>query len=158
MFFNKHRKWKNFLLQPRSQLHYGMSIFIILIIVLGYFQVHLMKVIVDTVTSYAFKMNFDSVTMIELEKNLNWAWFLSIASIIVVLMLSIGIGIFVSHRFLGPATRIKALINALNEGNYSAREQLRQNDEFQDIIAGLNKLAADLEKRNAVSSKKDTTY
>lgn len=158
MFFNKHRKWKNFLLQPSSQLRYGFSTFIILILALGYIQIHLMKVIVDTITNYAIKMNFDNITMLEVEKSLNWAWFLSIGSIMIVLLLSVGIGIFISHRFLGPAVRIKAMVKALNEGNYSAREQLRNQDEFQDIIAELNKLAAKLEKQSAASSKTNTTH
>lgn len=158
MLFNNHRKLKNFLLKPGSQLQYGLSIFIILIIAVGYLQVHLMGVVVDTITSYAIRMNFEPATMMELEKNLNWAWLLSIAGIVAILILSIGIGIFVSHRFLGPAVRIKALIKALNAGNYSAREQLRRNDEFQDIIDGLNMLAADLEKRSADASKKDTAH
>ncbi len=158
MLFNNHRKLKNFLLKPGSQLQYGLYIFITLIIAVGYLQVHLMGVVVETITSYAIKMNFEPGIMMELEKNLNWAWFLSIAGIIAIFVLSVGIGIFVSHRFLGPAVRIKALIAALNAGNYSAREKLRRNDEFKDIIDGLNSLAADLEKRSASPSKKDTAH
>ena len=62
-------------------------------------------------------------------------------------------GVVLSHRLFGPLISIKRHIASLREGQYSARLQLRENDDLAEIKDSLNDLAAALEQRHGPGTK-----
>jgi methyl-accepting chemotaxis protein len=55
------------------------------------------------------------------------------------LLFSIGItGIFITHRVVGPAYRIRVCLDAVAEGKLRLAGRLRKGDELQDVFAALD--------------------
>lgn len=52
-----------------------------------------------------------------------------------------------THRYYGPIVAIKRFTHELKRGNYTARIQLRKNDELKDLALELNQLAQILESK-----------
>lgn len=57
-------------------------------------------------------------------------------------------GIVLSHKLFGPLISIKRHIAALREGQYSARLQIRRDDDLGEMRDALNDLAEALENRH----------
>jgi methyl-accepting chemotaxis protein len=55
-----------------------------------------------------------------------------------------------THRMYGPMISIHRFIEELKRGNYSARVRTRSADDFQDLAAHLNEMAAALHGRHGV--------
>lgn len=55
-----------------------------------------------------------------------------------------------SHRFYGPIVPILRLIEQLKNGDYSARGQLREDDELQEIMSSLNEMSEALSRRRTI--------
>ena len=52
-----------------------------------------------------------------------------------------------THRIYGPLVSIKRFLNELKRGNFSARVNIRKDDDLQDLVKDLNELAESLDKR-----------
>jgi signal transduction histidine kinase len=62
------------------------------------------------------------------------------------------LGLILSHRVFGPMVPIMRVLEALKNGDYSARANLRSKDEFNDVMEAVNDLAAQLESKYGNSS------
>jgi nitrogen fixation/metabolism regulation signal transduction histidine kinase len=60
----------------------------------------------------------------------------------------IAAGIALSHRIYGPMVPILAHVKRLVSGNYKSRANLRENDEFSELVSELNALAEKLERKS----------
>jgi signal transduction histidine kinase len=147
---HKSRKLKNFLLKPRTQIYYGFLVFTVVLVGLAYVQGTLFFSVTDIVMQLVGQLNLDKELTSEIEYSLNRTWVVFSVAFFATWMFSILVGIYVTHRFLGPAVRIKSLISSLRKGDYSSREKLRKNDELSDVMEELNSLASDLERRHGL--------
>lgn len=57
------------------------------------------------------------------------------------------LGIRQSHRIVGPMNRIMRTLEAIGQGDFSQRIQLRQGDALEDLARSINKMAESLQKR-----------
>ncbi len=57
------------------------------------------------------------------------------------------LGIRQSHRIVGPMHRIMRTLEAIGQGDFSQRVQLRQGDALEDLARSINKMAEALQKR-----------
>lgn len=55
-----------------------------------------------------------------------------------------------THRMYGPMISIHRFVDEIKRGNYSARVRTRAADDFQDLAAHLNEMAAHLHERHGV--------
>lgn len=84
----------------------------------------------------------------------------SIRLVIGYLLLVLSVAVVQSHRLVGPSVALRRQVEALKNGDYSARVALRQKDAFGPLADDLNELAALLEesaKPAAGSSSPDDT-
>ncbi len=56
-------------------------------------------------------------------------------------------GIRQSHRIVGPMERLKRLLAAISEGDFSQRIMLRQGDALEDLATAINNMAERLQQR-----------
>ena len=80
--------------------------------------------------------------------------FVSIAlTLLVELLISIPViwvlGIRQSHRIVGPMNRLKKMIEAIGNGDFSQRITLRQGDALEDLAKSLNAMTESLQKRHS---------
>ena len=148
------RKFRNFLLDPKTQLFYGFIIFSGLLLCLGYFQGSQLFTLSDIIMKLSSQVDLDKDFAAEIFNSLRVTWIVFTLSIITTWIFSLLVGIYLTHRFLGPSIRIKKMIEQLKSGNYSAREELRKNDEMQDIMEDLHQLADILEKKYSTDHTK----
>lgn len=139
---------KNFILRPVTQFRYVFLIFSILLLGLGFFQSFVMFNFGQTVVHAAEEYNLQGEVVQDIRESLALARNVLIMSFVFVWAASIILGLYITHRFLGPAVQIRRLIEDLKEGRYSSRVSLRKGDEFQDLMADMNGLAAALEKKH----------
>ncbi|MDD4203395.1 MAG: methyl-accepting chemotaxis protein [Candidatus Omnitrophica bacterium] len=57
-------------------------------------------------------------------------------------------GIVLSHRIAGPIYRLKQDLEAVKQGKYSLRIQLRKKDEFQDLAKAINTVIEELDSKD----------
>lgn len=57
------------------------------------------------------------------------------------------LGIRQSHRVIGPMNRLKRALQAIGQGDFSQRVQLRQGDALEDLARSINKMVEQLQKR-----------
>ena len=65
---------------------------------------------------------------------------------LLLMTVSIVTGIVLSHRIYGPIVKIRQHVEAMNNGNFKSRIQLRSNDHFIELSEDLNQLAETLER------------
>lgn len=74
-------------------------------------------------------------------------------TLLVELLISIPViwvlGIRQSHRVVGPMNRLKKMIEAIGQGDFSQRITLREGDALEDLAKTLNTMAQSLQQRNA---------
>ena len=80
--------------------------------------------------------------------------FVSIAlTLLVELLISIPViwvlGIRQSHRIVGPMNRLKKMIEAIGNGDFSQRITLRHGDALEDLAKSLNAMTESLQKRHS---------
>lgn len=73
------------------------------------------------------------------------------STLLIELLLSIPIvfylGIRQSHRVVGPVNRIKRLLEAISNGDFSQRITLRQGDALEDLAKSINQMTESLQQR-----------
>ena len=57
------------------------------------------------------------------------------------------VGIRQSHRVVGPMNRLKQILAAIGNGDFSQRITLRQGDALEDLAKSINQMAASLQQR-----------
>ena len=57
------------------------------------------------------------------------------------------LGIRQSHRIIGPMARLKQMLEALGQGDFSQRIVLREGDMLEDFAKSLNQMAENLQQR-----------
>ena len=57
------------------------------------------------------------------------------------------LGIRQSHRIIGPMARLKRMLEALGQGDFSQRIVLREGDVLEDFSKSLNQMAESLQQR-----------
>lgn len=68
-------------------------------------------------------------------------------NMVFVLMICIGIGTLASHKIAGPVNRMITFLNGVTAGDYSKRLFLRKKDDLKDLAEAINKLTAELDKK-----------
>ena len=66
-------------------------------------------------------------------------------------LFSFGFALFTSHRIAGPQVAIKAVIDAIKNGDYDSKRELRPSDELQEVMRAVKELAAALKARDSGS-------
>ena len=56
-------------------------------------------------------------------------------------------GIRYTHRVVGPMKRLKQMLDAIGNGDFSQRITLRENDVLKDLAAAINQMAEKLQQR-----------
>lgn len=143
------RKIRNYILKPLVQLRYVMILCIWGVLGLSYIQSIVIESMGKFALEYAGQMNLPGL---EIESAITNAWLIFGVSVLLNCLMSIAFGIYISHRFLGPASVIRSAVKELKKGNYSHRKNLRKGDELDDVMAEVNELAATLEKKYGSSS------
>lgn len=84
-----------------------------------------------------------------------------IMSLILVAFVMSIVGVVVrrTHRMYGPMISIMRFVVELSAGNYNARINIRERDDFQDLVRSLNRLAVALHTRHGahVGTENDAT-
>lgn len=144
---NKHRKFKNFMLQPFLQTKIGVYNVVISvlfsIVVGGYLYFKLMEFgdVIQTLTE-----SDDSI------KELIQQYLVSVGIVagaigILFIFMSLGMSIYFTHKMVGPTVAFRRQINALKSGNYRSKVYLRQGDAFGEVAVELNELADELKRQ-----------
>ena len=58
------------------------------------------------------------------------------------------IGVRQSHRIVGPMNRLKQMLEAIGQGDFSQRITLRKGDALEDLAAAINRMAESLQLRS----------
>lgn len=141
------RQVQGLLIRPRQQLRLS---FLMLSCGMGAF---LFLSVIGAVSLYRTLGNLQAIYGLDEEiMKVARESMLTTFSLMGVLALILGIasvifGIKWTHRIFGPIVPIRAHIEHLKAGNYSARVHLRDGDELLEIRDALNELAEDLEKK-----------
>ena len=61
------------------------------------------------------------------------------------------LGIRQSHRIVGPMNRLKRVLQAIGNGDFSQRIELRRGDLLEDLARSINQMAEQLERRTPKS-------
>ncbi len=144
---SKHRKFKNFMLQPFLQTKIGVYSVVISvlfsIVVGGYLYFKLMDFgdVIQTLTE-----SDDSI------KELIQQYLVSVGIVagaigILFIFMSLGMSIYFTHKMVGPTVAFRRQINALKSGNYRSKVYLRQGDAFGEVAVELNELADELKRQ-----------
>jgi hypothetical protein len=150
---SKNRKIKNFLLQPGTQIRYVIIIAIWGVLGLSYLQGMLIQSMGSLALQYANELNvMSSESSNGLENAIQNAWLIFGFSVVLNCLLAAGFGIYMTHRFLGPAVAIQSLVKDLREGRYNSRKSLRKGDELMELMEEVNGLAEALEKKYGTSN------
>ncbi len=70
-----------------------------------------------------------------------------LVELLVAIPLVFFLGVRQSHRVIGPMNRLKRALQAIGQGDFSQRVQLRQGDALEDLGRSINKMAESLQKR-----------
>lgn len=143
------RKARNLLLEPRLQLKLPIQ----LLLLTAFFAV-----LVSVVLYYGFESLYEFVTMqgvmgeqlADAIRHQSHAIAIVFVSLFVgYVLLTIGLAVLYLHKLVGPTVAFRRHIEALKNGDFSARIKLRKNDAFPELATDLNELAEILERRYA---------
>lgn len=145
------RRLRNYLLDPRFQLKYtGMVVAVTVVIAtgLGYMAYSYSRGMTEML-SMSQMMSGETADYVtaEAEKQ-DQKVMLSIAGGIGLLALALGItGIVVTHRFVGPAYKLKLLMGDVAGGTLNVRGGLRKGDELQHVGDAFKNMLSALRER-----------
>lgn len=141
------RRIRGFLISNGPQLEISLLITVLGLAALGgivaFFLIQVRGLMLELVAHYAI----DPSAIATLNAVTVWAGTITVISALVFAFANWAALIMLTHRLIGPSVPLKALIKELARGNYKARGRLRKNDDYQDVMAALNELAAELEKK-----------
>jgi methyl-accepting chemotaxis protein len=141
---NQQRKTVNLLLQPGLQLKLPITFLVITAVFGG---------LIAIAISNAYRTLFLTIaaeqpTYMEGILRAQTADLLIVSGMLAVgyLLTVLAVAIVMLHRLVGPTVALRRLIEALKNGDYSARVTLRRHDAFVQLADDLNELAALLEQ------------
>lgn len=145
------RRLRNYLLDARFQLKYTGYVVIVTLLVagtLGYLAYEQSRAQTEMLTiSWAMQGEteaFIEQQAAEYDRNLLSA----IIGGVLVLTLALGVvGIFITHRVVGPAYKMKLLFQHVTDGHLSLKGRLRKGDELQDVFLVYEKMIETLRER-----------
>lgn len=145
------RRLRNYLLDTRFQLKYTGYVVVVTLLVagtLGYLAYEQSRAQTEML-SIGWAMQGETEAFIEeqaaeYDRNLLTA----IVGGVLVLTIALGIvGIFITHRVVGPAFKMKLLFQHVTEGHLSLKGRLRKGDELQDVFLVYEKMIETLRER-----------
>lgn len=145
------RRLRNYLLDARFQLKYTSYVVVVTLLVagtLGYLAYQQSQAQTEML-SIGWAMQGETEAFIaqqaaEYDRNLLTA----IVGGVLVLTLALGVvGIFITHRVVGPAYKMKLLFQHVADGHLSLKGRLRKGDELQDVFAVYEKMIETLRER-----------
>jgi nitrate/nitrite-specific signal transduction histidine kinase len=139
------RKIKNMFLAPKSQATTGGIIAIFgFVAITAIFSVILFRFseMIDVLVAMAS----DSELAEQAAQNTKLTIWMTYATLIVgFIAFAMFMSVKLTHRYLGPMVAIRRHLDAVVEGQYDDRIQLREDDEFMDIAEKINVLTERLE-------------
>ncbi len=132
------RQFKNLLINPERQVHYG-SVFLAVAIGVHSVATILMYFLYNAWTSQAFETS-------------TFSMYLMIGGLVFIYLMVFGfafmLGLVISHRIYGPLVNFDRHIANIKKGDYSSRIVLRKNDDIKlkQMADSLNDLADRLGK------------
>lgn len=147
------RRLKNYLLEPRFQLKYSGAVVVVTALVagiLGYnayrFSTHVTQSIAMCEMQLGGGDDTEAIIRLAAQEDRKVLW--SIVAGIILMVSALGItGIFVTHRLVGPAFKLKKLINHVANGHLEVAGRLRKGDELQDIFLAFERMILELRRR-----------
>lgn len=151
------RRFKNYLLDTRFQLKYTsmvVGVTVVVAAVLGYFAYDYSKGQTEAMTvSMAASPDLDPETAASLEEIAeaeDRKVLYSILGGILFLAITLGAtGIIVTHKVVGPAYKMKLLLNQVAEGKLVLRGRLRKGDELQNLFEAFANMVESLRETQA---------
>ena len=151
----RQRKFKNYLLDRRFQLKYtGMVLLVTVTVagVLGYIAYDFSKGQTEAFTAQlAAQPDLDAETAADLEQFANAEDRKvrnAIVAGVVLLTIALGLtGILVTHRFVGPAYRMKRLFEHVGDGHLEVNTGIRKGDELQDLYKSFAEMVESLREQ-----------
>lgn len=149
------RRLRNFLLDKGFQLKYTsmvVGVTVVVASVLGGFAYWFSK---GQTESLSINMAMQPDLFPEVAEDME-AWaeaedrkvLMAVIGGILVLALAVGCtGIVVTHKVVGPAYKLKRLINHVTEGHLEVAGRLRKGDELQDVFLAFEKMVLELRDR-----------
>ncbi|MDD9946986.1 MAG: hypothetical protein OXU20_38440 [Myxococcales bacterium] len=141
------RRIRNLLLEPRFQLKYTLMVVAVTVLVasaLGAVAYNYSKGQTELLTIHRMERALDrgeeispqfGADMLAYAAEADRRVLAAIVGGILALALALGLtGILVTHRLVGPAYRLRAMIGDVANGHWAVRGRLRKGDELQDIF------------------------
>ena len=141
-----HRRFSNFLINPRFQFKYAliiMAVGVIFTVAFAFAFREYVKVNYEVLTHTAVSEELGPLYFQELRSFTQSAVILSLAFLAVLVLWAF----FVTHRTAGPMYHFKRVFNAIGSGAVNERIRLRPHDEFRDVAASFNRMMDELAKK-----------
>ncbi len=146
------RRIRNYLLNPRFQLKYTFMVVAVTVVVagvLGYFAYDYSRGLTEALSiNMSMQPDLPPETVAELE---GWAEredrkvLTAIVMGILVLTLTLALtGIMVTHRLVGPAYKLRMLLNEVSAGKLRLAGRLRKGDELQEVFEAFREMVESL--------------
>ncbi|MBK8168902.1 MAG: hypothetical protein IPK60_01000 [Sandaracinaceae bacterium] len=150
------RHLKNYLLDPAFQLKYtGMVVLVTVVVasILGFFtyrfSVGQTQSLTMTLVSNTSDLDPAALRSIEADAaRADREVLFKIIGGIGVLVLSLGLaGIYITHKMVGPAYKLRLLLKEVRQGHLTVGGRLRKGDELQDVFLAFERMVISLRKR-----------
>ncbi len=142
------RRFKSLLIKPELQLRLPVYLLVVTVIFACASWI-VLHIAFDGLYGFVFEQgNIGEQVGDVLRHHIRIVVTVSTLLIVMYVLLTIGLSIAYLHKLIGPSIAFKRHIRALNDGNYSSRILLRQNDAFGEMANELNDLAETLEKKH----------
>lgn len=144
---SKRRRLKNLVQKPKQQIKYIMYFLasgLVLLLIVFSFVLFTLSNLIETITQLCGMGDDVQATI---QQSIMSAWTVFAVVSLAFSLMSIATGLLISHRIFGAMVPIRRQIDALIAGDYKARGKLREHDELQEVMSGLNDLAEKLENR-----------
>lgn len=149
------RRLRNYLLEPRFQLKYTGQVVLVTALIagsLGWFAYDFSTGVTQSIAMCEMLEEGASMDRIMADASQkDRSVLLMIIGGIGLLVLALGItGVFVTHRLVGPAYKLRRLINHVANGHLEVAGRLRKGDELQDIFLAFERMILELRRRQQV--------
>lgn len=150
------RKLRNYLLEPRFQLKYTGAVVVVTALIAGFlgwyayrFSTHVTQSMAMCEMDQGGDAEIDAILKMAEEEDRKVAW--QIIAGIALLVSALGItGVFVTHRLVGPAYKLRRLINHVANGHLEVAGRLRKGDELQELFLAFERMILELRRRQQV--------